>query len=237
MSWEAQFIIWELELKAGPKWVLMGIANYTDQDFKCWPSLEVLSKKLGMTKQSVIAHVSSLVDLGLLTKERTKHYGGNTYRLNVEAIYRTVQKSLTDNSSKILTDQLKNFELKQFKNFDPNLIYTEPIREPIKHKAKKPTGIKWSLPNEIDPDDWAEYVEHRARRKAPLTEKIGQRIIHTVMDLYALGYAPAYVLHEAIDRNWIGLKAEWIIKESRPTLKPPSQDANDRISRVLRSGL
>ncbi len=116
-----------------------------------------------MTKQSVVAHIEQLTELGLVTKERSRHYGGNTYHLNLDAIYGTVQKSLTDKQKitvqKFLTDkkktvqksltdpeisvqksltdkpeQFKNFELKQFKNFDPILLSSESIKEePLKN--------------------------------------------------------------------------------------------------------
>jgi predicted transcriptional regulator len=64
MSWEAQAWVWKQDLKAGPKWVLMGIANYVDQELKAWPSLETLGQRLGMTKQAVLSNMKILIEKG-----------------------------------------------------------------------------------------------------------------------------------------------------------------------------
>lgn len=147
MSWEAQSWVWGQDIKAGPKWVLMGIANYTDQDDKCWPGIDTLAQRLGMTKQSVITHIQFLESKGYLIKQRNKHYGTNTYQLNRKL---TGQKSLPDikagkakTGQKSLPDQVKIFELKQVKNFDPNLVSSESINQP-KKSTVDPTIKEWT---------------------------------------------------------------------------------------------
>ena len=145
MSWEAQKWVWDIEnMAAGPKWVLMGIANYVDQEHKSWPGLATLSERLGMTIQSVINHVTDLVSDGFLIKERTKsHYGNNLYRLNLkqQIASKTAIKKYPGRGKKdkktvktILTDnpkQLKPFELKQLKPFEPNHKIDKPINKKI----------------------------------------------------------------------------------------------------------
>lgn len=149
MSWEAQKWVWDIEgMASGPKWVLMGIANYVDQEYKSWPGLETLSARLGMTVRSVINHIDALVSDGFLVRERTKkHYGNNLYRLNIEtqepretALKKYPQRGKTAKKAKKKTretistvlethetvstdipEHMKPFQLKQVKQFHSNL--------------------------------------------------------------------------------------------------------------------
>src|SRR6185369_13113636 len=89
MSWEAQAWVWKIDgMAAGPKWVLMGIANYVNQEEECWPSLETLSERLGMAVSSVISHINDLIADGFLSRlqRKKKHYGSMIYKLTMKAI-------------------------------------------------------------------------------------------------------------------------------------------------------
>jgi hypothetical protein len=67
-----QDISWVLKQDVRPpvaKLLLIALANYTNERHECWPSKATLAKDCSMSKASVCAYLSKLVELGLVTVE------------------------------------------------------------------------------------------------------------------------------------------------------------------------
>jgi hypothetical protein len=82
MSIEA--VNWALDIELSPtqKLLIIVLSNYADAQGICWPSLETLSKKTGLSRRSVITQIQSLEKLNALKKVGTTQYHTNIYRLN-----------------------------------------------------------------------------------------------------------------------------------------------------------
>ena len=63
-------------MKGIRKLVLVALADYADKQYQCWPIMEKLANKCGLTKRSTITNVQALVDDGYLTKEKRWRSGG-----------------------------------------------------------------------------------------------------------------------------------------------------------------
>jgi hypothetical protein len=127
----------------------------------------------------------------------------------------------------------------------PNKSHSEPS-EPSEPKLtykvvkKQPyMSSDFLLPDWLPKNEWDEYVEFRIRKKAPLTESIAKRVIAVLRELMELGHPPENVLTEAIDRNWTGLKKDWIHKPGTGFVenKSDQEGLSERTKRILRRGL
>lgn len=84
-----QAVAWALKQNGGygPKFVLVALANYADDQGVCWPSLKSLANDTGVSRRSIIRHLNNLCDRGLLSKEaRLRPDGGcttNVYKLRM----------------------------------------------------------------------------------------------------------------------------------------------------------
>lgn len=65
-------------LSSSMKLVLIALADNADQDFKCWPAVETISKKTCLSERAVHANLVKLVDAGLLKKEQRFNKNGQT---------------------------------------------------------------------------------------------------------------------------------------------------------------
>jgi hypothetical protein len=77
------------KLPTKEKFVLIMMANYADEDGKCWPSMNRLCEDTGMKKDSVIRAIRSLEEMGLAEVERRKIEGvnlPNIYHLNLRGV-------------------------------------------------------------------------------------------------------------------------------------------------------
>jgi len=155
MSWEAQAAVWKMDLKAGDKWVLMGLANYVNQDMECWPSLDLLSKKLGLKKAALIRHIQSLTRRGIITVFRKDHYGVNHYFLNLDQEKTGIKKKFD------ASEQIPKKEQKQVSKRDPNLLSETLLKE---DNPKKLNGQNGHDDDPLTPEDivisWNESFSH-----------------------------------------------------------------------------
>jgi len=86
MSFQA--MAWAVRQKAPtkPKFVLLMLANYADENGRAWPALGTLCRETGIGRSTMIECLKKLVELGLIEKAE-RHKGNlrisNVYTLKV----------------------------------------------------------------------------------------------------------------------------------------------------------
>lgn len=74
-------------LKSGPKFVLVALANYADEEHTCFPGVPKIAAMTGIAESSVREHLKVLTERGLIEVERRHRSDGsrtsNRYRLAV----------------------------------------------------------------------------------------------------------------------------------------------------------
>jgi len=79
--------VWELPIKKNLKFVLLALADYSNDEGKCYPGIETIAKKCSMSEQTVITMIKKLCEYGLLKKEVRYKKGkktSNIYCINIE---------------------------------------------------------------------------------------------------------------------------------------------------------
>jgi hypothetical protein len=114
---------------------------------------------------------------------------------------------------------------------------SEPTKPSLKSVKKQTLTADFLLPDWLPKVEWEEFIEHRKHKKAPLTEFTAKRIIAVLRELMDLGHSPAEVLAEAIDRNWTGIKTEWIHKAGGFYERQKEGELSEHTKRILRRGL
>lgn len=79
--------VWRLDVPTTDKMVLLALADWSNEEGACWPSMAQLAKKSGLTDRSIRASVGRLVTMGHLTRHEVAgkgvHYTvhpGTTFR-------------------------------------------------------------------------------------------------------------------------------------------------------------
>lgn len=87
MSNEAINWAYKQDVPTGPKFTLVCLADYADQEWSCYPSQERLAAMTGQTVRGVRKQIGVLVDLGVVVVEERwveGHRRSNRYYLNPE---------------------------------------------------------------------------------------------------------------------------------------------------------
>jgi DNA-binding transcriptional ArsR family regulator len=78
MSNEALTWAFNLEgVKAGPKFVLVSLADYADEEGSCFPSVPKISRRTGFSQSAVRVHLDILLKLDLIHEQRRTRPNGS----------------------------------------------------------------------------------------------------------------------------------------------------------------
>lgn len=84
MSFQAMAKAVEIKLPFHEKFVLIMLANYADENGKCWPSIETLCKDTSLSRSAVHKALSKLIKRGIV--QRTKRFKKNIQTTSIYAI-------------------------------------------------------------------------------------------------------------------------------------------------------
>lgn len=86
MSLKQTILVWKMAIKPGPKFVLLALADYANDDGECYPSLKQLQQKCGFSRSTLIEHLGWLKNQKIILVTRQYDKNGyrrqNLYRLN-----------------------------------------------------------------------------------------------------------------------------------------------------------
>lgn len=123
MSFQAMAWAVSHKLPSKDKFVLVMMANYADEDGKCWPSLNRLADDTSMSRSTIQLAIKGLEAAGMLRIEQRSQDGvklPNYYYLNLKKVYReTVQ--CTDLDGEVYRQTVEGIPT----------VGNKPIKEPI----------------------------------------------------------------------------------------------------------
>lgn len=109
----------------------------------------------------------------------------------------------------------------------------------IDKSISPPTPKGVVLPEWIDQQTWRDFVEHRQKLKAPMTDRAKTMMISELGELKAKGNDPNAVLSQSITRGWKGvfeMKGNQNDNTTRGTAKPTITDSVNAMLAKINNG-
>ena len=117
------------------------------------------------------------------------------YSVNTQSYIYTNEKNDSLKNSEPVEDELPLVDASE-------VVETEPTSS--KPKKSKTNVTK---PDDVSDDLWADFLNHRKQKKAPVTDRVISLIRNEAKNA---GWTLKEALNEVILRNWTGFKAEWV---------------------------
>nr|DAR16481.1 MAG TPA: helix-turn-helix domain protein [Caudoviricetes sp.] len=181
--------VWNMEIEdSTTKLTLMALADFSDDEGYCYPSYEVLAKKISKSKRTAIRAVEKLTELGFLQKEKRELKDGtssaNLYKIlsENERVTQTHPRvtnekervtSMTLPSDTDDTTRVTSMTPCSDKGVTPiNITTNRTVSRTIKEPSINPLPPKdISLPDFIDPNLWQKYLAYKKERREKLSSK------------------------------------------------------------------
>lgn len=177
--------------------------------------LSMFGDKIGVNQNFQAWNFSSNI-----TKSVTKQCNPNSYSVAKSSTINKYNKnncktiSCNETVAKPTTHQKKRKKINI-------IIYISPII-PLTKKSELDLSRFEQLPSELV---WADYLQHRKNKKAPLTQTALNRLATAVNEANALGYSTDNVLAECMLRNWQDFNAAWLENKKSSTRRRDELEA------------
>ena|GEM_PF-868768 len=179
--------VWNMEIDdSTAKLTLMALADFSDDEGYCYPSYEVLAKKISKSKRTAIRAVEKLTELGFLQKEKRELKDGtssaNLYKIlsekdrvtqthprvtnEKERVTSMTLPSDTDDTPRVTSMTPCSDKGVTPINITTNRTVSRTIKEPSINPLP-PKGV--SLPDFIDPNLWQKYLAYKKERREKLS--------------------------------------------------------------------
>lgn len=149
---------WDIELQPALKLVLLKLADRANDDGECWPGQESIAKACGVGARTLVRHIATLEQMGLIRTERRYGEDGrrdtNMYVLSLSAnlAHGLSAKSCTNH---VPTVALTLNEEPTYETTDATTTVAAPAPdpEPIAPEPVRFDGVRWSIDNAVF-DGW-----------------------------------------------------------------------------------
>ena len=219
--------VWNMEIEdSTTKLTLMALADFSDDEGYCYPSYEVLAKKISKSKRTAIRAVEKLAELGFLQKEKRELNDGtsrtNLYKIvsekervtqtppmmtnEKEAVTYMTSHSGTDDTRVVTNVSLHSDKGVTPINITTNRTTNRTVSRTIKEPSINPLPPKGvSLPDFIDPNLWQEYLAYKKERREKLSSKGIEMKFSEWAKWASEGIDVNECLREAMRNEWQGV--------------------------------
>ena len=215
--------VWDMEIDdSTTKLTLMALADFSDDEGYCYPSYEVLAKKISKSKRTAIRAVEKLTELGFLQKEKRELKDGtssaNLYKIlsENERVTQTHPRvtnekervtSMTPPSDTDDTPRVTSMSPCSDKGVTPiNITTNRTVSRTIKEPSINPLPPKCvSLPDFIDPALWQDYLAYKKERREKLSAKGLQMKFSEWAKWASEGIDVNACIREAMANEWQGV--------------------------------
>ena len=224
MSNEALTAVAKADIRpSGRKFVMMALADYADEEWSCFPSVDQLAAYTSQGNKTVRDHLDALEELGILTRERQRRKDGTLgrYRFKIQRQNLPVAKSARgEKQPKPAAD---------FAAHNPQLepSYTSSLRSEGKRTPRD------ELETVLDAERAQAVIDHRQRIRKPLTAHAAKLLAGK----FSKVSDPNAAADTMIANGWQGFELGWIENRetrSRSATSPPRNDL-DRMNAALNS--
>ena len=241
--------VWNMEIDdSTAKLTLMALADFSDDEGYCYPSYEVLAKKISKSKRTAIRAVEKLTELGFLQKEKRELKDGtssaNLYKILSEKDRVTQTHPRVTNEKERVTSmtlpsdtddtpRVTSMTPCSDKGVTPiNITTNRTVSRTIKEPSINPLPPECvSLPDFIDPTLWQKYLAYKKERR----EKLSSNGIEMKFSEWAKwaseGIDVNECLREAMRNEWQG------VFKPKPTYKAKATSGTQGISEDNPHGL
>ena len=218
---------WRAEIPAGRKLVLLSLADNANDRGECYPSVEAVAARCGLSVRAVQGHIADLEKAGMVSREN------RTGRSNLFTLHPSRFCTPADSAPpQILHPTPADSAPPPAESAPPVPAESAPITviEPSLNRQSNDYRVKRAEISaevfgltDVDPQVLADWLAHRKRRKADVTATV-------VADLRAQAALAGVSLDEAmrtaIRRGWTGFEAAWLAGKGGAGDAPAAQRAS-----------
>ena len=208
---------WRADIPAGRKLVLLSLADNANDRGECYPSVDAVADRCGLSVRAVQGHIADLEKAGMVSR------AGRVGRSNLFTLHPRRFCTPADSAPpQILHPNPADSAPPPAESAPPVPAESAPITviEPslnrqLNHQSSKGVSVKAAVfgLTDVDPQVLADWLTHRKRRKADVTATV---VADLRKQAALAGLSVGEAMQTAIRRGWTGFEAAWVVGGDRP---------------------
>lgn len=190
---------------SGRKFVAMALADYADEAWSCFPSVEQLAQYTGQGDKTVRDHLDALESDGIITRSRHRREDGTLGR------YRFIIHRRNLPVAKFASGEKPPKPPADFAAHNPHIEPSVSVNKRARERTPRD-----ELAEVLDADRSEAVIEHRQRIRKPLTAYAAKLLARQL----ANWHDPNEAADVMIANGWQGFKPEWLERQHQSPAKP-----------------
>ena len=190
---------WDQSLPSTDKLVLLALADWSDDQGRCWPSIAQLKDKCGLSERAVQAAIKRLVGGGHLSRQENVGKGVN-YNVHPRSSRTPANNAPPQETTETPARRAPNTSRTTIPKKDKPSLDTR-----ARNSFPAPSGV----PDQV----WRDFVTSPKRRKAGMSTTAYSGICNNLTALAEHGFPPGEMIALAVERGWTTVKLDWVLNE------------------------
>lgn len=190
MSIKLMTAVWDIDLPASDKLVLLALADCANDEGGCWPSMATLVKKCSKSERTVQASIKSLADSGHITRDERPGKG---------CFYTVHPRNNCAPAKSAPPQKLTKTPAKSADKPSRTTIVEEAKASPTARAKKSEPFV---LPDWVPAEQWAAFAAMRQTIRKPMTDYAKKLVVTELRKLADAGYPPGDVLDQSTRNDW-----------------------------------
>lgn len=203
-------LVWDAELAAGEKLVLLALADCADDEGHCWPSIATLVRKTGQSERTVQKMLKALEEDGHISRDQRAGRG---------CFYTIHPRKICTPAKSAPPQKLHQTPAKSAPK--PSRTVKDTLSNERASKRATPAKVDpFPCPEGVDLIDWQALLANRKAKRAALTPGAHRAIVKKLDAWAADGWPPGPIVANAAERGWTSVFPTDEMKEPRNDRQP-----------------
>ena len=208
---------WRADIPAGRKLVLLSLADNANDRGECYPSVDAVSVRCGLSVRAVQGHIADLEKAGMVSRME-RNGRSNLFTLHPRRFCTPAESAPPQNLHPTPADSAPH----PAESAPPVPAESAPItvNEPspnrqLNHQVSKGVSVKAAVfgLTDVDQQVLADWLTHRKRRKAEVTATV---VADLRKQAELAGLSVDDAMRTSMRRGWTGFEAAWVGSADRP---------------------
>jgi hypothetical protein len=231
MSISIMTMAWQADIPAGRKLVLLSLADNANDRGECYPSIDAVAARCGLSVRAVQGHISDLEKVGMLSRQE-RNGRSNLFTLHPRRFCTPADSAPPQNLHPTPAESAPP----PAESAPPVPAESAPITviEPslnrqLNHQCSKSVAVKAAVFGlaDVDPQVLADWLQHRKRRKADVTATV---VTELRRQAAIAGLSVEDAMRTAVNRGWTGFEASWLADKGAAQAGAPAAQRSSRHS-------